>query len=89
MGRRQKMRDPDRIPIILDKLRNLWQKYPDLRLGQLITMFFGNKDIFYIEDDKVLELFEIYCDCCNNHPCKGECGCQKCHDGYMDFLSEE
>jgi hypothetical protein len=21
--------------------------------------------------------------------CKGECGCKKCHDDYMDFLSLE
>lgn len=31
-----KMRDPKRIPIILERLKIIWEKNPDLRLGQLI-----------------------------------------------------
>lgn len=31
------------------------------------------------------------CDCerrgCKRSPCKGECGCQRCHNDYQDFLS--
>jgi hypothetical protein len=30
------MRDPARLPIILNKIATIWRKYPDLRLGQLI-----------------------------------------------------
>lgn len=30
------MRDPDRIRDVLDAIRRVWEKYPDLRLGQLI-----------------------------------------------------
>ena len=26
---------------------------------------------------------------CDNSPCKGQCGCLKCHDDYSDFLSGE
>lgn len=24
-----------------------------------------------------------------SQPCKGQCGCKRCHDDYMDFLSVE
>lgn len=30
------MRNPDRISIILERLENLWNKHPDLRLGDFI-----------------------------------------------------
>lgn len=30
------MRDPNRIPEVLAKIQEVWLKYPDLRLGQLI-----------------------------------------------------
>ena len=30
------MRDPERIPKILEKIRILWEKNPDWRLGQLL-----------------------------------------------------
>lgn len=30
------MRDPNRIEPFLDKLQELWQRYPDYRFGQLI-----------------------------------------------------
>ena len=30
------MRDPARIPKILEKVRRIWEAEPDLRLGQLI-----------------------------------------------------
>jgi len=57
------MRDPDRIPLILEKVRELWEKYPDLRLGQLIANAHNcspNRkcDIFYIEDDLLTQGLE-------------------------------
>lgn len=50
------MRDPKRIPRILNKLQREWEKNPDWRLCQLISNLHGNgrQDIFYTEDD-VLE----------------------------------
>lgn len=49
------MRDPKRIKRILEKLELVWDKRPDMRLGQLIHNYTGVKyDIFYMEDD-VLE----------------------------------
>ena len=55
----EKMRDPSRIPKILNKLRLLWEKYPDLRLGQLVENARCSQsvkvDTFNIEDDALEE----------------------------------
>jgi len=32
----RQMRNPNRIPIVLDEIRKIWEKTPDLRLGQLL-----------------------------------------------------
>jgi uncharacterized protein YihD (DUF1040 family) len=46
------MRDPNRIPEIIQFLAQYWQENPDLRLGQII----GNARITYhTEDDVALE----------------------------------
>jgi hypothetical protein len=50
------MRDPQRIPRILEKLRKVWEHSPDLRLGQLVenALKFStnhNSDTFNVEDD--------------------------------------
>jgi hypothetical protein len=52
------MRNPNRIPRILEKLARNWSKYPDLRLGQLLdSLRFvacdRDIDMFYIEDDLI------------------------------------
>ena len=54
------MRDPDRIDPIVDKLRELWKKHPDQRLGQLVENAIrfspSNKaDVFMTEDDVTLK----------------------------------
>ena len=51
--------DPNRIDPMLAKIKELWEKVPDLRLGQ----FLGNcaksdLKLYYIEDDKLLEKLE-------------------------------
>ena len=48
------MRDPKRIPMIISKLEQLWQLYPDLRFFQLVEALrrsTGLPDAFYVEDD--------------------------------------
>lgn len=47
------MRDRKRIKKILKMIHTVWNKYPDLRLGQLLCVFFGykGKDPFTVEDD--------------------------------------
>ena len=50
------MRDPDRIPRILQVLSAAWMANPDMRLTQLVnnaTFIAGNprQDTFYVEDE--------------------------------------
>lgn len=56
------MRNPDRIPLILEELRQLWEKHPDLRFMQLVSNIIKDFDIstFYIEDEKFLELLRQF-----------------------------
>jgi hypothetical protein len=58
------MRDPARIPQILEQLRRTWESEPDLRLGQLIVIATKPSEacpeVFYIEDEKLLQGLEAY-----------------------------
>ncbi|MCP4449509.1 MAG: hypothetical protein GY811_29865 [Myxococcales bacterium] len=59
------MRDPDRIPVVLKRIREVWEQDPDLRLGQLILIACQNKtavwpDVFSVEDEALLEGLEEY-----------------------------
>lgn len=59
------MRDPNRIPEILDELGRVWMENPDWRLGQILANGLrppghpgrGEETswLFYTEDDDVLE----------------------------------
>ena len=55
------MKDPNRIVEVLERLGDLWRKYPDFRLGQLICMLSRKRDdpshadIYDVEDDDLLE----------------------------------
>lgn len=48
------MRDPKRIDRIVEQIRELWKKYPDMRLGQMMAFIKslneGPMDGFYVED---------------------------------------
>lgn len=52
------MRDPNRIPKFCNKLAEIWSKYPDFRFGQFIMNAFDNVDIWYAEDDKIIQHLE-------------------------------
>jgi len=54
------MRDPNRIPDMLNRLQTIWEKYPDLRLGQLITNVFRGEGLYYLEDDTFINAIEDY-----------------------------
>lgn len=62
------MRNPDRIEPILKMLRLVWKKSPQLRLTQLLSNVilgytdWSNKDLYYVEDDKVVEALEKFWD---------------------------
>jgi len=48
-----KTRDPERIPRILEKVRQYWNTYPDLRFTQLAFGITLKGDPFYVEDEEV------------------------------------
>ena len=48
------MRNPDRIPIVIDELHKYWTAHPDLRLAQIIVNLSERLDAFYFEDDQLL-----------------------------------
>lgn len=55
------MRDPERIPEILEELRVYWTKpgYEDMRLGQIIGNFLPaiyRNDAYNFEDQELLDL---------------------------------
>ena len=59
--RRMTMRDPKRIKPLLEQIEKVWLKHPDLRLCQLLSNHFPDcNDLFYIEDDKLMEELKSY-----------------------------
>lgn len=56
------MRDVERIPKVLDKIKEIWLRYPDLRLCQLLenTKPTNLNDMYYIEDEDLLKLLEAH-----------------------------
>jgi len=53
------MRDPDRIPVILQRLEQVWERHPDLRLGQLLINVF-NMDFYGVEDEVLASMVEAF-----------------------------
>ncbi len=45
---------------ILNMLSRLSMKYPELRLMQIIANALGHGDFYYITDDRVLQLLELF-----------------------------
>lgn len=54
----KKPRDPDRIPLIMKQLEEIWRQFPDLRLGQILISAIGDKDLFNIEDKDLIAQVE-------------------------------
>ena len=60
------MRDPNRIDRFCNELNRMWHMVPDWRFGQLISNVLGQyvhetkRDIFFPEDDELLEYFRQY-----------------------------
>lgn len=52
------MRDPKRIDEMCEQLKKLWKLQPDIRLGQLVCNTLPQNILFYVEDDKALELIK-------------------------------
>lgn len=49
------MRDAKRIDVILQEISNIWHKYPDMRLGQLIGNVLEGISLYYVEDDGLVQ----------------------------------
>ena len=53
------MRDPERIIPILDAIREIWEKDPDLRLGQLLVYLIRPSEpcaqVFGFEDAELMK----------------------------------
>ena len=57
------MRDPKRIDKILKDIKEIWEKHPDTRLGQLILNLEGTVEIpiYHMEDEElVASLKQLY-----------------------------
>lgn len=55
------MRDPKRINKCLRKIKEIWSKNPDLRLGQLlINMTPDAKSLYFIEDEDLINLLDNF-----------------------------
>lgn len=56
------VRDPNRIDELLERLKTVWKKQPDLRLGQIIInagrFTLGLDDVFYVEDEQLVKAIE-------------------------------
>lgn len=52
------MRDPKRIPEVLNVLKIFWEKHPDLRFFQLLSIISDetNMDLFYLEDEELMKI---------------------------------
>lgn len=55
------MRDPKRINKCLRKIKEVWSKHPDLRLGQLLINITPDaKSLYFIEDEDLINLLEKF-----------------------------
>ena len=53
-------REISRIEPMLDEFRKLWEKYPDLRFGQLVCNIVPENQLFYVEDDIMIERIQDF-----------------------------
>jgi hypothetical protein len=56
------MRDPKRIDVDLNRIKKIWKRYPDLRLGQLIGNVISSEYLYYIEDSDLVSAIEKHYD---------------------------
>ena len=55
-------RSPERIEPMLEKIKEAWVLYPDMRLGQLLATCTQLANISGVEDDELLRGIEEYID---------------------------
>lgn len=54
------MRDPNRLGDVLQAVENIWRRYPDMRLGQLISNLadWAEQSVWDIEEDALVAEIE-------------------------------
>lgn len=58
------MRNPNRIDGYMERLGEVWKKYPDFRFGQMLINLLGavqnevGMDLFFVEDEQFFAAFE-------------------------------
>ena len=65
------MRNPNRIPQIINALQRYWEKHPDQRLGQIMSNVNSVSeekvdDVFYMEDDQIIKGLDMLSICFEN-----------------------
>ena len=53
------MRDINRIDKVLGEIKCIWEKYPDLRLTQLIMNLSNSPLLYYMEDDELVRALKV------------------------------
>lgn len=53
-----KTRAPQRMDEVLRMIKEIWEQYPDFRLGQLFVNVCGKKDLFYVEDEDLVKALQ-------------------------------
>lgn len=43
---------------VLDRIFEVWSENPDMRLGQLLMIACGDRDLFYVEDHHLADIAE-------------------------------
>lgn len=63
-------RPPERIPVVLATLRDVWEQFPQLRLGQLIEVAIGTEgaDVFNVEEDELVQRLLNFADAHKDKP---------------------
>lgn len=54
------MRDVNRIDKVLEEIKRIWEKYPDLRLTQLIMNLSNSPMLYYLEDDDLIDALKRF-----------------------------
>lgn len=63
MDRKKEVMDADRfyeIDTALERIREVWMAHPELRLGQLLSNVKSNSDLYYIEDEDLVNKVEDF-----------------------------
>jgi len=55
-----RLRDPLRIPKILALLEEYWHRFPDMRLGQIVSNAANELEmpVYYMEDEELIQYLE-------------------------------